>query len=75
MSMKKYRIKNYYDAGYILQKRYWVFFWYTIVETDGNHVYYFPKRIFNSVSDAKDHLDSLIESKENIKKAKYTEYL
>ena len=69
--MKRYRIKNYYVEDYIVQKRIGWFDWYTIKE----YPFYFKKKTFKTIEDAKDYIKELIENESKIKEAKYIEYV
>jgi len=71
--MKKYRIKNYEDIGYIVQIRYSIFFWYTIVENF--MIYINNPKIFVLLCDAKAYVQDRKDKEEAIKKAEYKEYV
>ena len=73
--MKKYRIINHYNKGYIVQERYWIFFWYALIDC-------YPLRTtkrFSSIDEAKDFIKEKIERdkqyKKELKDAKYQEYV
>jgi len=69
--MKKYRIRNYYTSGYIVQERMLLFSWYTLMD---NH-FLRTKKVFDTIEDAKDYIKEIIERKKELKKAKYIEYV
>ena len=69
--MKKYRIKNYYTSGYIVQERILLISWYTLTD---NHFYRTPK-VFDKIEDAKDYIKERIKRQKELKKAKYIEYV
>ena len=69
--MKKYRIRNYYTSGYIVQERMLLFSWYTLTD---NH-FLRDEKVFDKVEDAKDYIKEIIEREKELKKAKYIEYV
>jgi len=71
-TMKNYRIKNEYNYGYKVQTRYLLIFWTTVRSFN---VGGFSNKIFATIDDAKDWIKKDIETSNEIKKAKYTEYI
>ena len=69
--MKKYRIRNYYTSGYIVQERMFLISWYTLTDS---HDYRTPK-VFDKIEDAKAYIKENIERKKELKKVKYIEYV
>jgi hypothetical protein len=70
--MKQYRIKNYENAGYIVQERDWLIFWNTFSTFA---CYGITDKIFKSKETAEDFVEKQKEIKRQIKKAKYIRYL
>ena len=69
--MKKYRIRNYYTSGYIVQERIRLFSWYPLMD---NH-FLRTKKVFDKVEDAKDYIKEIIEREKELKKANYIEFV
>lgn len=69
--MKKYRIRNYYTSGYIVQERIFLISWYTL--TDSHH--FRTPKVFDKIEDAKAYIKENIERKKELKKAQYIEYV
>ena len=65
--MKKYRIKNYRDDGFIVQKRFMLIDWITYCD---NKFFSSPK-IFNTIEESKIFINEEIK----IKKIEYIEYI
>jgi len=69
--MKRYRIRNYYTSGYIVQERMFLFSWYTLKD---NH-FFRTKKVFDKTEDAKEYIKEIIQREKELKKAKYIEYV
>lgn len=69
--MKKYRIKNYYNQGYIVQERTLIFVWYTFLENRLHGGY----KLFSTIEEAKDYIKERKKRDIEIKKAKHIEYV
>jgi len=72
--MKKYRIKSYYNSTYIIEKRFWLFWWFPVREETLLMPISIPK-IFTSINEARNYIDKLKADEERSKKQRYTEYL
>lgn len=69
--MRKYRIKNYYTDGYIVQERVFLFTWYTLSDNNFSRT----SKVFGEVEDAKEYIKEIIEREKELKNAEYTEYV
>lgn len=52
LKMKKYRIKSYYNSTYIIEKRFWLFWWFPV----RTETYLLPSvtpKIFTSITEAR----------------------
>lgn len=70
--MKKYRIKSYYNSTYIIEKRFWLFWWFP-VRKELSMPIRIPK-LFKSITEARNYIDKLKAREEHYKKRQYTEY-
>ena len=72
--MKNYRIKNHYDKGFIVQERYYLFYWSTFTIRGDMQISFYPQ-IFDTKEEARDKIKELKKIKATLKKAKYIEYV
>lgn len=69
--MKKYRIKDNYGIGFIVQKRCCYILW----ETIKYNFRFGTNKIFSTLEDAQSFVNELKEKESNAKTKKYIEYL
>ena len=70
--MKNYRVKSVNSTQFIVQKRYWLFFWYTYGERRGM---LHTNKFFNSKEDALLYAKEKKSDDIRYKAEKYIEYL
>ena len=70
--MKNYRVKSYGESYFIVQKRYWIFFWYTYSERLG--MVHHDKK-FNTKEDALSYAKEKKDADRRVKTEKFIKYV